>query len=148
MNRSAQTAGLGEPSTRGELHATDRGDLRFVMAAAAMAALTSVPYPWRLPFTSFGSGPSSPSSPRFTGSGRVFHHRSFGRLLLVVRRSLQRIRFLDTSAGLRPFFWMLLVPHFALGQVCATLTLWTFVRAESEPYVLFVFSSGIGAQRS
>lgn len=40
--------------------------------------------------------------------------------------------FLDTSAGIHPFFWMLLAPHFLIAQALALLTLCFFLRAEAR----------------
>jgi hypothetical protein len=56
----------------------------------------------------------------------------FGWVLLWPRTAalLGNVAFLDTYAGLHPFFWMMLEPHFALGQVCAVAALVQFLRAE------------------
>jgi hypothetical protein len=69
----------------------------------------------------------------------------FGWLLLVpgLAARLQRVTFLDTYAGLHPFYWSLLAPHFLLGQVCATFALVQFLRAEAQGSVRPYVSAGL-----
>ncbi len=69
----------------------------------------------------------------------------FGWLLLApgLAARLQGVTLLDTFAGLHPFFWSLLSPHFLLGQVCATFALVKFLRAEAQRAVRPYVSAGL-----
>jgi hypothetical protein len=56
----------------------------------------------------------------------------FGWLLqfTALREPLSALNFLDTYAGLHPFFWMMFSPHFLLGQAASVLALLALLRAE------------------
>ena len=58
----------------------------------------------------------------------------FGWLLYVpgLGGRLPETAFLDTYAGIHPFFWMLLQPHFLIAQALAVFTLCFILRAESR----------------
>jgi hypothetical protein len=76
----------------------------------------------------------SPTGMRRFAFATVMSGGGFGWLLYVPQLGarLPRETFLDSYAGVHPFFWIFLQPHFLIAQSFALLTLCFFLRGESS----------------